>query len=98
MIYVFLNGYLPAISAHLGARSSHDLGHQSDGYPTESHILQGLKKPKKINRGLFRTYMALPRAHPCSPPRGQGGGGGQPLCRASSSSTRSSNLGINVMC
>ncbi len=58
MIYVFLNRYLPTVSTHLGAGSSHDLGHQSDGYPTESHVPQGLKRPKKINGGLFRTYMA----------------------------------------
>src|SRR6266481_4689301 len=88
MIYIFLNGYLPAISTHLGAGSSHDLGHWSDGYPTESRVLQGLKKPKKNCLCLFHTYMAPPRALPSSPPWGQGGGGGQPLCRASSSSVQ----------
>src|SRR6266481_5740469 len=98
MIYVFLNRYLPTISTHLGAGSSHNLRHRWDRYPTESHVPQGLKKPKKFNRGLFRTYMALPRAHPPSPPWGRGGGGGWPLCEASSSSTQSSNLCITSMC
>ena len=64
----------------------------------ESHIPQGLKKPQNILLSLFCTYMALPRALPSSPPRGQGGGGGRPLCGASLSSTQSLNLHINVMC
>src|SRR6266481_4771858 len=94
MIYIFLNGYLPTISTRLGARLSYDLGHQLDGYPMESRIPQGLKKPQKMLFCLFHTYMALPRALPSSPPRGRGGGRGWPLCGASSSSTRSSNLRV----
>ncbi len=98
MIYIFLNGYLPAVSACLGARLSHNLGHRSDRYPMESHVLQGLKKPQKILLCLFSTYMAPPRALPSSPPHSRGGGGGWPLCGASSSSVRSLNLHINVTC
>ena len=62
MIYIFLNGYLPTISTRLGARLSYDLGHQLDGYPMESRIPQGLKKPQKMLFCLFHTYMAPPRA------------------------------------
>src|SRR6266481_6454457 len=98
MIYIFLNGYLPTISTRLGARSSHNLRHRSDGYPTESHIPQGLKKPQNILLSLFHTHMALPRALPSSPLCGRRGGGGRPLCGASSSSAWSSNLHINVTC
>src|SRR6266481_569403 len=61
MIYIFLNGYLPAVSTRLGTGSSHDLGHRSDGYLMESHVPQGLKKPQKMFLCLFRTYMAPPR-------------------------------------
>ena len=53
MIYVFLNGYLPTISTHLGTGSSHDLGHQSDRYQRNPAFHGPLKTLKKFYRLYF---------------------------------------------
>ena len=61
MIYIFLNGYLPTVSTHLGTRSSYGLRDQSDSYLIEPCIPQGFKQAENFEYICYTIYMALLR-------------------------------------